>query len=253
MAGLPWFELDTDFADGPKIAALCSRLREPLADAYVARIYAYCYRHARDRFDVGVASDTIEGAARWRGRRGVLFDALMAVGILERDNSKTIVHGVEERLGPHLSKRISDAIRQREHRDKVAKSVGRNGSVTRDVTCDVTRESRGNTDKDKDKDKAIPIIIQPSVVGLAGESAALLSFRQNLSGALGLSGLIAVAKPHEAEATAAYFESQLALVGEAFLIRDCLEAADKAGVTPGSLKWLRGWVEKLHTPKQARS
>jgi len=147
MAGLPWFELDTDFADNPKIRALAVRLREPLADAYVARLYAYCYRHARDRFDAEVASDTVEDAVRWRGRRGTLFEALFRADILERDAGRVIVHGVKDRLGPHLSKRLGDAERQRRRRDRVAESIGRSG----DVTHDVTRESRGNKDKDKDK------------------------------------------------------------------------------------------------------
>lgn len=152
MAGLPWFEMDVDFHDSPKIEALASRLREPLADAYVARVYAYCYRHARDRFDPEVAQGTIESAARWKGRRGNLFDALMSVGVLEREAGRIVVHGVAERLGPHLAKREADAERQRRRRDKVAESVGRHASVTRDVTPDVTRESRSNKDKNKNKD-----------------------------------------------------------------------------------------------------
>ena len=152
MSGLPWFELDVNFADDPKVVALASRLSEPLADAYVLRVYAYCYRHAIDRFDAQVAPDTIENAARWRGRRGVLFDALFAVEVLERDGQKVDVHGVKERLGPHLAKRVVDAERQKKHRKKVEESIGRNAGVTRDVTRDVTGESRGNKDKDIDKE-----------------------------------------------------------------------------------------------------
>ena len=156
MAGLPWFELDVDFHEDPKIRALASRLREPLADAYVARVYAYCYRHARDRFDPEVACETLEEAARWKGRRGTLFDALFAVSVLEREAGKVVVHGVAERLAPHLAKRQVDAERQRRRRHKVAESIGRPTVVTRDVTRDVpgdvTRESRRDKDRDKDRD-----------------------------------------------------------------------------------------------------
>ena len=81
MAGLPWFELDTDFHDSPKVRALCARLREPLADAYVARLYAYCYRHARDRYEAETAEEVIEEAARWRGKRGGLLGAFLVVGL----------------------------------------------------------------------------------------------------------------------------------------------------------------------------
>jgi hypothetical protein len=124
MAGLTWFELDVDFHEDPKIKALCSRLRNPLADSYVSRLYAYCYKHAIDRFPPESASDTIEDVARWRGRRGVLFDALFATEVLERDAGRVVVHGVEKRLGPHLAKRQVDAERQRKHRDKVAARIG---------------------------------------------------------------------------------------------------------------------------------
>lgn len=148
MPGLPWFELDTDFSESPKVRALAARLREPLADAYVARLYAYCYRHARDRFDAEVAAELIEEACRWRGRRGTLVDALHAVDVLEREAGKVVVHGVKDRLGPHLSKRLGDAERQKRRRDKVAESALRHAGVTRDIT----RESQGNKDRDKDRE-----------------------------------------------------------------------------------------------------
>jgi hypothetical protein len=153
MAGLPWFELDTDFSDGPKIAALKARLREPLADAYVARLYAYCYKHVRDRFEPDVAAEVLESAVKWRGRRGRLFDALMQVGVLERDAGKVVVHGVAERLAPHVASLVAAAARQKRRRAKVAKSIEQDADVTRDVqrdvqrdvTGDVTRESRGTS------------------------------------------------------------------------------------------------------------
>jgi hypothetical protein len=148
MGGLPWFELDVEFSENPKIRTLASRLREPLADAYVARIYAYCYSHAVERFDPSAAPEIIEDAARWRGRRGFLFDALMAVGVLEREAGKVVVHGVAERLGPHLAKREADAERQRNRRAKAATSIGRPKIVTPDVPRDVpvtSRVSHGGT------------------------------------------------------------------------------------------------------------
>ena len=159
MAGLPWFEMDVDFHDDPKMKELASRLRQPLADSYVSRLYAYCYKHATDRFPPESAADTIEDVARWRGRRGVLFDALFAVDVLEREAGKIVVHGVAKRLGPHLAKRIVDADRQRRHREKATDGIGRSAAVTRDIT----RESRGDSDKDKDIDKKLPIAsVQPS-------------------------------------------------------------------------------------------
>jgi hypothetical protein len=158
MAGLEWFELDVDFHDDPKIRALASRLRQPLADAYVSRLYAYAYKHATDRFDPSVASDTIEDACGWKGRRGVLFDALFAVEVLEREGGKVVVHGVAARLGPHLAHRQAATERQRRRRDKAAKFIGQDARVTRDVTpsvtaqnASVTRESQPDRDRDSNK------------------------------------------------------------------------------------------------------
>lgn len=161
MAGLEWFELDVDFHGDPKIRALASRLRQPLADAYVARLYAYCYKHAVDRFDPSAASDTIEDVVGWKGRRGHLFDALMAVEVLERDVGRVVVHGVAARLAPHLAHRQAASERQRKRRDKAAKSIGLDALVTRDVTPPVTRdvpppearESQPDRDRDSNRDQ----------------------------------------------------------------------------------------------------
>lgn len=124
MAGLPWFELDVDFSDHPKCLALAARLKEPLAEAYVARVWAYCYRHATDRLEGEAAPEIVEAAARWRGKPGVLVEALLAVRLLRREGTDLVVHGVAERLEPHLAKRAKDAERQRERREKAAAGIG---------------------------------------------------------------------------------------------------------------------------------
>lgn len=151
MAGLPWFELDTDFSESPKVRALCARLREPLADAYVSRIYAYCYRHARDRFEVATAEEVIEEAARWKGKRGALLAALESVHVVDRDGSEVVVHGVADRLAPHLAKRTRDAERMAERRNLVART---SPLRSRDV-AEKSRERRNDVAGDKDKDKDI--------------------------------------------------------------------------------------------------
>lgn len=178
MAGLPWFELDVDFADNPKVRELASRLREPLADAYVARLYAYCYRHAVDRFDPCHAATTIEEACRWKRRRGGLYDALFSTRFLERDAGKIVVHGVAERLGPHIAKRHSDAARQRKRRAKATDDIGRPPGVTRDVHRDDPRDDRRESRRDSDRDtdtvdlngSVQPSTVLPFVGGCRGES-----------------------------------------------------------------------------------
>ncbi len=124
MAGLPWCELDVEFSEHPKVVVLQGRLREPLADAYVVRLWAYCYRYCTDRFSGDLAVDAVEAAGRWRGKRGVLADALLAARLIDRDGPDLLVHGVGERLAPHLAKRAKDAERQRERRANAAGKIG---------------------------------------------------------------------------------------------------------------------------------
>jgi len=162
MAGLPWFELDVDFSEHPKVLALCATLREPLADAYVARLWAYCYRQATDRLPGAAGPGMVELAARWRGRPGVLVAAMLEAGVLDRDGQDLVAHGVAERLEPHLAKRAHDAVRQQRRRHKAAAGLRRPLDVTRDeprdVPPDVTRESLGDKDKDKDNEaKTLPL------------------------------------------------------------------------------------------------
>lgn len=160
MAGLPWFEHDVDLSDDPKVAALATRLREPLAEAYVTRLYAYCYKHVEDRFDADVAVEIIEKtAAKWRGRRNGLFDALFRCGFLEREAGKVVVHGVKARLGPHIAKRTADRERQRCRRDKAERSIGQPSDVAATSPLqpsDVRYDKDRDIDKDKEEKKPAP-------------------------------------------------------------------------------------------------
>lgn len=182
-----WFEHDVDLHDDPKVKALCTRLREPLADAYVTRVYGYCYKYVLDRFDPESARENIEDAARWKGRRGVLFDALFACGFLEREGQKIVVHGVADRLAPHVARKAASKERQRKHREKVAAEKAKRAgvtlpvtpSVTRDVTSDVTPESRSptsntNTDTNREAEAATPLpTVRPLSVHLQGNHPVL--------------------------------------------------------------------------------
>lgn len=153
MAGLPWFEMDVDFHEHPKARALQAALKEPLADAYLARLWAYCYRHATDRFPEDSAALVIEEAARWKGKPGVLFEALLKSRSLDRDGTEVVVHGVKERLAPHLAKRERDAENARLRRDGVARTSRRRRGDTEATPHEHPGDVAGDKDKDRDKDK----------------------------------------------------------------------------------------------------
>jgi hypothetical protein len=118
------------------------------------------------------------------------------------------------------------------------------------IACDKDATTmRFDGDKDRtEQDRTTQLRTVSQEVRLAGESTNLRKFREDLSAALGLSGLIAIAKPEEAQAVAAFFEDQIVRAQPEWLLRDCLAAATKAKTTPGSLRWFKPWIEKLYTP-----
>lgn len=237
MAGLPWFELDVDFHEHPKARALQAALREPLADAYLARLWAYCYRHATDRFPEETAALVVEEAARWRGKAGALFAAMLKVGSLDRDGAEVVVHGVDERLGPHLDHRTKAAARQRKRRAGLAPSQ----PDARDVTRDVTRESRPETDKDKDrdKDKIVSETASHSEQGSAGRLEAVAS---RLAASLGVPAVGIGRNRDRVEASfARYLDRGL----EQELVDDCLALAREKHTTPSHLSWWVGWLDTV--------
>ncbi len=236
MAGLTWFELDVDFSEHPKTVALAVALKNPLAEAYVSRIWAYCYKNARDRFSGPAATATIEQAARWTGKPGHLVAALLQVGYLERthDNSVTIAHGVGERLGPHLAARAAAAERQRRRREKAARDLERHAGVTRDdpVTSPVSHTpTRQRPDRDLTREAE------------ADSGGCLETIRAKLAPALGLQAVTIGKNP---ERTLASFRRWLdAGVEEDELVAECVRLAREKGVTPSSLAWWPGWLDTV--------
>jgi hypothetical protein len=136
--GLTWFELEVGYPSSPKAKALQVRLKNPTADAYPMRLWAYCYLNEVFRFDGVAAESTIEDACAWRGKHGALVAALLDCRILDRDGDALVAHGVEERLAAAQGRRGAAAERQRRWRDR-QRDVTDHGDG--DVTRDVTRES----------------------------------------------------------------------------------------------------------------
>jgi hypothetical protein len=233
MAGLTWFELDVDFHEHPKTLALQVALKNPLAETYVSRLWAYCYHHAIDRFSGPAAVATIERAANWRGRPGKLVTALVETRYLERGGADELVaHGVAERLGPHLAHREAAADRQRRRRadldTKRGRTALRNASVTRDVTPPVTRESRPDKDRDKDNE-AIGRVESEQLDPLA-------AWRRGLADALCVLGVdpLRVVNGERARAIRAHIK---ALGGVEVAVEIAAGAARDAGQVPRTADW----------------
>lgn len=170
MAGLTWFELDIDFPDHPKSARLAVLLKNPVAFGWPVRLWGYCYRHATDRFRAPGADEQVEQACGWRGRPGLLVEALLEVGYLERDGEDLVAHGVEERLAPHLAKRAADAERARQRRAEAAASLERRGDVGA-TPARRTRDVRSNRNRNKDRDDPTNGSVQPPIVSVVSGGA----------------------------------------------------------------------------------
>lgn len=168
MSGLPWFELESDMPDHPKSVRLGFMLGDDLAFAYIVRLWAYCYRvQLSDRFVGPFAAQEIERVVHWRGESGRFVRAAIechvtpdGVGFLVQNGDEIIVHGVADRLLPHLTHRKHATKRQRQRRKKIAENYGATSRVTSRVTnaeCStaVTRESRTNKNKNKNTNEPL--------------------------------------------------------------------------------------------------
>lgn len=111
---LPWFRVDNDSVDHPKVDALADRLNEPLALAYVIRLWAWTMRYAaRGKLARG-ARASVERACGWRGAPGALWDALVETGWIDIDPDGTAeVHDWDEHQGAAVAKAEKDAGRKR--------------------------------------------------------------------------------------------------------------------------------------------
>lgn len=80
----PYLEIPILFDRSPPVVSLEVELRRPDALVYAIRLWEWRQRFG-ERVEPRSVVLVIERAARWRGRRGKLFDALLRSGIIVRD------------------------------------------------------------------------------------------------------------------------------------------------------------------------
>ena len=116
MSSLPWIKVYTDVLDHPKSLRLASRLSDPRAPFYMFATWCYAGRLAPDGKFPDAA--TVEAAARWTGEPGVLADALVAVGFLDKRGrgGALVIHNWEDHQAAHVERRAKDRAYQRAKR-----------------------------------------------------------------------------------------------------------------------------------------
>jgi hypothetical protein len=152
-AHLPWLGIDVDLPDHRKSIRLGHIIKEPNAWAYVLKVWFWCSKHAQDgRIDPEGAADVIEEASGWKGPRGKLFKAMVAVGWMDqREDGSVEVHDWEEHALPHIERRVKEAERGRVRRAELAKN--RKSAKSFKTSARVQRTSSGRPVGDGDRDR----------------------------------------------------------------------------------------------------
>jgi hypothetical protein len=120
MAGLPWIPLATDFPDSRKALALGVALSDPLAWAYVVRLWTWCAKNAADgRIEGPDSVAVLEHAACWKGSPGAFAEAasLPHVRLLDITERGFAIHDWHEHCGAHVEKREKDRERMKRARN----------------------------------------------------------------------------------------------------------------------------------------
>ncbi|MBK7865251.1 MAG: conserved phage C-terminal domain-containing protein [Archangiaceae bacterium] len=114
--GYSWFRVDGGFALHPKTLALCDALNEPLADAYILRLWSWVHCYAPTGHIPSRVTGQIESAVRWRGAPGQLIKACTEVGWLEPVSDGFLVHDWHDYQAVFAQKAKKDAAKKRQRR-----------------------------------------------------------------------------------------------------------------------------------------
>lgn len=159
---LPWIRVDVDLPDHGKTMLLNARLKLENAHVYPFNVWCWAAQHAPDgnvkaRTTVELIR-IIEDAARWKGKRGVLFSALLSTGFIDGLNRPlrwAVIHKWDDLQGAHQrhaasgaervrtfranqkEKRLREAFEKSLENAQPGETTGPNGDVT--VTVPVTK------------------------------------------------------------------------------------------------------------------
>lgn len=118
--GLSWYRTDSAYHRHPKMLALKTELKEPLADAYVSRLWSWTQVYAPSgRFSSAVVAG-LESELLWTGIAGVLAAALEKTGWLDRSGDDFEVHDWPDYQNYYVKKSKKDADKKRKRRSRLS-------------------------------------------------------------------------------------------------------------------------------------
>lgn len=145
-----WYRTDSAYHRHPKMLALKSELQQPLADAYVSRLWSWTQVYAPDgRFSAELVG-ALEMELGWTGSAGSLAAALEKTGWLDRVDDHFEVHDWPDFQNFLVKKSRKDADKKRKRRERAAKrrlsTVRADNAETSDRTAPPTDRRDGRTD-----------------------------------------------------------------------------------------------------------
>ncbi len=141
-----WFRVDGSFVLHPKTLALCEALKEPLADAYVTRLWSWVHCYAPTGHIPSRVTGQIESALRWRGEPNLLIKTMTEVGWLEPVSDGFLVHDWADYQAVFAQKAKKDAAKKRQRRRRSHAAVTPPVTPLSRVTAPPTRRDEPRRD-----------------------------------------------------------------------------------------------------------
>ncbi len=202
-----WFAVDSSVVDHPKVMALCAELGEPLALAYVIRLWSWTHRYAISGVIKQAILPQLERSISWNGAVGELISAFIKVGLIEQENGDYLVHDWWHHQGQLVEKSNKDADRMRKYRKKMSRERFANGNRTktvRDATTlhNTTDTTQHDTTQQKGKQKSVvpPDPRHQETVSILTQTFARIRGTKYLfkpRDAKAITGMLSVAGPEE--------------------------------------------------------
>lgn len=166
---LPWIKVYADLPEHPKSLDLADFLNEPLAFAYIVRLWCWCSRFAQDG---RVPRNRVEHAAKWSGKKGMFLQAAIASGFLEEppdDPDHVVAHDWTVAQRAHLDKMERDRERQSQKRRETIAGESRDGRAT---VAESSHDGRAlDRDREREEDRETESMRASARDGLAAANA----------------------------------------------------------------------------------
>jgi hypothetical protein len=167
---LMFLEVDEDFPTHPKSIRLGVLTGNPVAWAFIQKLWCFCCKHQKDGDLTAYEPAEIEGFAGWTANDGVLYAAAVKVGFIDEEEECDAggamlvarrVHNWMKRTGDAIVRMRTEAERKKSFRE--AKRAERAANRPPDVPRTSTGRPADEDDEDQENDGPRPPDVHPDV------------------------------------------------------------------------------------------